>query len=146
MSRVSVATARVDPLERRRKIAAIHAAAAKLGMDTADKNPGSEYRKMLQSIGGETSAADLSADGLRKVLRHLMRAQGLPEQPRGPAGLIARLWRELHAAGAIDDPSDAAQVTFVKRMTGVEHAKWLDGRQANIVIEALKAMRARAQA
>lgn len=34
--------------DRRRHIAAIHAAAAKLGMDTADKNPASDYRAMLQ--------------------------------------------------------------------------------------------------
>lgn len=150
MVRVTCTSSRtsVDPAKRRRDLAAIHAAAAKLGLDTADTNPRSDYRTMLQTIGGAASAADLSADGRRKVLIHLLKAQGVQIHTAtgGHAGRIERLWQQLHEAGATGDGSEAALHAFVGRMTGVSHPKWLDTRQGNVVIEALKSWLKRAQA
>jgi hypothetical protein len=49
------------------------------------------------------------------------------------------MWIGLHQAGLVRDPSEAALAKFVKRLTGKYTADWLDGREASIVIEALKA-------
>ena len=56
-----------------RQLAAIHAAAAKLGMDTADRSPTSTYRTVLQRQGGKLSAADLDQAGRKRVLAYLLR-------------------------------------------------------------------------
>jgi len=46
---------------RTRDLAAIHAAAAKLGLDAAAKDPGSAYRTILRlQGGGQASAADMT--------------------------------------------------------------------------------------
>lgn len=149
MVRATCTSARtsIDPAKRRRDLAAIHAAAAKLGLDTVDKSPHSTYRAMLQSIGGAASAADLTADGRRRVLIHLLKAQGVQIHTAtgGHAGRIERLWQQLHAAGATADGSEAALHAFVGRMTGVSHPKWLDSRQGNVVIEAMKSWLKRGQ-
>lgn len=136
--------------DRRRKLAAIHAAAAKLGLDTADKSPGSAYRTILQAQGGVTSAADLDADGRRKVLAYLLR-QANPTGTPAPKGgwqlaKIEALWRELGATGALRDPSPTGLADFVQARQGVSSPLWLNTQQANHVVEALKAWKARALA
>ena len=56
---------------RNRDLAAIHIAAQAAGMDTADKNPQSEYRSMLWTLGRQRSAAALDFAGRKAVLDHL---------------------------------------------------------------------------
>lgn len=125
--------------DRKRKLAAIHAAAAALGMDTADKDPGSVYRTMLRAQGGVSSAADLSADGRRRVLAYL-----LQQSSGGQAGLIKRLWAELGAAGKLRNPTARGLDEFILKTQGVASASWLTTAKANQVIEALKAWKVRA--
>lgn len=125
--------------DRKRKLAAIHAAAAKLGMDTADKDPGSEYRSMLKAHGGVTSAADLTAEGRRRVLAYLLK-----QTSGGQVGLIGRLWAELGAAGKLRNPTAKGLDEFILKTQGVASANWLTAAKANNVIEALKAWKARA--
>lgn len=127
-----------DP-ERRRELAAIHAAAAKLGMDTADKSPETPYRTILLAQGGKTSAADLSPIGRRRVLAYLLRQQG----PLSQAELIEALWSQLGKAGALEDPTPAGLAKFLKARHGVDSPRWLTAIQASQVIEALKAWKAR---
>lgn len=132
--------------KRRRDLAAIHAAAAKLGMDTADRNPGSEYRTMLQAQGGATSAADLTADGRRRVLAYLQRLHnpaGRPKRTESQQEHIERRWRQLGEAGAINDASPESLARFVKRLAGVDNLRWITAMQGAKIIEALKAMQAR---
>lgn len=131
--------------KRRRDLAAIHAAAAKLGMDTADRSPTSEYRTMLQDQGGAVSAADLTADGRRKVLAYLQRLApgGKPQRGESQQQHIERRWRQLGQAGAINDASDESLARFVKRVAGVDSLRWMTALQGSKVIEALKAMQAR---
>lgn len=57
--------------ERRKDLAKIHMAAGQLGMDTADRNEGSEYRSMLWTVARVRSSAALDFAGRRKVLDHL---------------------------------------------------------------------------
>lgn len=80
---------------RNNALAQIHIAAQALGMDTADQNPDSEYRRMLHAHGRVTSAAKLDHAGRAAVVRHLdhlLAARGLktsgkprPGKPRSPA-------------------------------------------------------------
>jgi len=56
---------------RNSELAAIHIAAAQLGMDTRDENPESEYHAMLWSIARTRSAGDLDWTGRKRVLEHL---------------------------------------------------------------------------
>lgn len=136
--------------DRRRQLAAIHAAAAQLGMDTADKSPTSTYRTMLQAQAGTVSAADLDEAGRRKVLAYLLRQLNPTQRPAGKAATqlayIERLWRELGQSGALRDGSEAGLKTFVRKMHGVDSALWLSAAQGSQVIEALKGWLARHQA
>lgn len=71
---------------RNNALAQIHIAAQALGMDTADQNPDSEYRRMLHAHGRVTSAAKLDHAGRAAVVQHLdhlLGARGL--KPSGPA-------------------------------------------------------------
>lgn len=142
---------RLDPHEqRRRDLAAIHAAASSLGLDTSDKSPSSAYRTIVLVQGGEgvSSAAALTAAGRRRVRSYL-------EQQLGGAGdarramsqreWIEQLWRRLGEAGALRDPSPGGLARFVQREHGVDAVEWLSGAQASQVIEALKAWLARSR-
>lgn len=57
--------------------------------------------------------------------------------------MIRGLWIELHEIGAVKDPSEKALASYVKRMTRMAALQWLDVKQAQLVIEALKKWRAR---
>ena len=132
--------------KRLRDLAAIHAAAAKAGMDTSDRNPGSEYRTMLLAQGGASSAADLTADGRRRVLAYLQRLtnpNGPPKRVGSMEDNIERRWRQLGKCGAIADASPESLARFVKRMAGVDNLRWVTTMQGAKIIEALKAMQAR---
>jgi hypothetical protein len=57
--------------------------------------------------------------------------------------LIFALWTEMKPH--LENSSEAALCSFCKRQTGVERPEWLDARQANKVIEGLKAWGTRLQ-
>lgn len=67
---------------RGKQLALIHMAAATLGLDTTDKNPDSEYRSMLWTLGRVRSAADLDFAGRKAVLDHLQARGGFKIKPR----------------------------------------------------------------
>lgn len=56
---------------RRRDLAFIHMAAMALGMDTKDKDPKSEYRSMLWTVGRVHSSKDLDFAGRKRLRQHL---------------------------------------------------------------------------
>jgi phage gp16-like protein len=137
--------------EKNKDIQLIHIGAEQLGMDTQDKSDSSEYRSMLWSIARVHSSADLDFAGRKKVLDHLkacgfkVRATGkekakpsrvLAEYPESKK--IRALWIMLHELGAVKNPSEAALAAYVKRMTKVDDLHWIDGHQAETVIESLK--------
>jgi phage gp16-like protein len=136
--------------QRRRDLAKIHIAAKELHL-TEDA-----YRTLLDSVAGVRSAAELDAAGRQEVLACLRRlgweprGSSQPQRARGPAGpqaaKIAALWGALHRAGKVRHGDARAMRRFVVRMTGVEALEWLTARQANLVIEALKAWLARGKA
>lgn len=134
---------------RKRDLASIHKLAAQLHLDTADSSPASEYRSLLKQVGGESSAADLSAQGRLAVIGHLarlVRQAGGGQRSMSPRQFIELLWQQLGAAGKLDDPTAGGLSKFIHRMTGVHLASGLTAVQAGKVIEALKAWKARGAA
>ena len=59
--------------------------------------------------------------------------------------MIRGIWIELHHLGAVRDSSETALASYVKRMTRVSALQWLDVKQAQLVIEALKKWRQRVE-
>lgn len=137
--------------DRRRHIAAIHAAAAKLGMDTADKNPASDYRTMLLAVGGKASTTEMDDTALARVVKHLMRTlnpgAGKPKPKDGwHAEKIRKLWAELAQLGALKDPTEQGLARFVESQVRVSALRFLNSHQGNRIVETLKAWVARERA
>jgi phage gp16-like protein len=126
-----------DP--RRALYAAVHAAAAKAGLDDA------AYRDMLEAQTGRRSAKDCGAAQLRAVLDHLNgEVRTFRPSPRAEVRMIHALWADLKRRGALKTASKAALRTFCARQVGLKgqaatDPEFLNTRQCRAVIEALKA-------
>lgn len=153
----AMAYPRARPSEKRRLrlIKLIHVARRELSM--ADES----YRAMLANLpalGGKTSSADLSIQGLELVLEQL-KAKGFKIKPKPrstsrkrqerpladdrQSRLIRHLWLDLHKHGAVRDPSERALASFVCRMAKISALQWLSTDQASKIIEHLKKWRDR---
>lgn len=137
--------------QRRIELAQIHMAAAHLGMDTEDKNPASEYRSMLWTCARVHSAADLDFAGRRKVIDHLKARGWKPVRSKQSKHYddkltrkILALWLELRDQGVIQDASNKALAKFCNDVAGVARPEWCNNKQAEAVIEGLKAWLKRA--
>lgn len=126
-------------MNRQTDLAKIHLAKRELGLNEA------AYRALLARVSGLDSAAQLDAAGRRRVLAELRRLGWRPMATAvsGQARLIRVLWLRLHRAGAVHERSEQAMNAFARRLTGVGEVRRLNSRQANTVIEALKAWLAR---
>jgi hypothetical protein len=127
---------------RRKLIGAVRAASAKLGLADDD-------RKAIQlEETGKASMADMNPNEIGKVLDRLNRDQkgrglgGSAERPH--IGKIRALWWTLYWLGEIAEPNDRALDAFVARQTGLSSLRFVDFRAAPSIIEAMKAMAARA--
>ena len=128
---------------RTRELAQIHIAKKQLGLDD------DTYRAVLFTVGRVHSAADLDYHGRQAVLRHF-KSRGWKNKPARKAKtsrplasddqskMIRGIWLELHAKGAVNDSSEAALASYVKRITNVDALQWLTTAQASRVIETLK--------
>ncbi len=132
---------------RNAELAAIHVAVKQLGLDDGT------YRAFLFATTGHRSAAELDDTQRQKVIE-LMRSRGFKRTPaeekrarrmadNRQLAMIRGLWKKLRYAGALADPSERHLSSFVKKMTGIERAEWLNPEQAIKVIEALKSWLAR---
>lgn len=133
---------------RRATLAKIHIAKKDMGLSDDD------YRFTLESVTGRDSCGDMSDRQLTKVLDHF-KSKGwkpaLKNKFRKPSKyaeirLIYALWWDLHASGKLDcavNQRRAALQKFVQRMTGIDNPEWLEGKNAQDIIEALKAMKKR---
>ena len=136
------------PTARRAMLAKVHIARKELRLDDE------AYGDVLQRVTGLDSARTLTDPQLDLVLREFKRLGW-----KGPAGTGARsqkpnvrmihgIWKDLRPY--LTDPSPEALRAFVGRQTrsvlhpeGVAAPEFLDGRQANLVLEGLKAWLAR---
>lgn len=130
---------------RRRELAAIHIGASQLGMDTADKNVESDYRRMLWSVARVRSAMDLDDAGRKRVLDHL-RACGARFKRSGrpmPAADREAMVRKIRAlAGSMHLP-DHYLDGMSKKMFGTDRFEWLRPEQLRKLIAALEYHRQR---
>lgn len=128
---------------RKRELAQIHIGKAALQMDD------DAYRAMLWAVARVRSSKDLDWTGRKRVLDHLVKCGWKNTPKRSPDPVIRKvrsLWLTLKDLGVLTDPSEKALRSFVKRTAGVERMEWLNGRQAETVIEALKGWVARVEA
>lgn len=133
---------RSGPQLRNAELAQIHIARAQLGIDEET------YRAILWTVARVRSAKDLDWTGRKALLEHFKakgwkpkppaKAKAEKPAPHGQDGLVRALWSDLHAAGKVRDPSDAALGSWLKRNRWPERPEWLDARQITQAIEALK--------
>ncbi len=131
-------------------LAKVAIARKQLGLDEA------AYRSILQRVIGSDSARAASDADLHRVVAEFTRLGFKPTRPSSVKSgkrnvrMIAAIWADL--APHLADPSPEALRAFVRRQTktaahpdGVSAPEFLDGAQANRVIEGLKAWLKRAQ-
>jgi len=133
--------------DRRRLITSIHVSAAKLGMDTKDPSASSLYRSMLAAVGGRTSTTEMTDEQLSKVQKHLLRSLNPSGQAKPKDGWHAekmrKLWAQLAALNAVNDPTDEGLRRFVQAQVGVSALRFLTSHQGNRIVETLKSWVAR---
>lgn len=134
---------------KRHEIQLIHIAKQQLGLDDET------YRAMLWTVARVKSSTELDFAGRKKVLDHLKacgfkvrssnKAEGAKRaQPSRALAAdpeskkIRALWLMLFDLGAVKNPSEAALNAYVKRLTKVDDLHWINGEQAETVIETLK--------
>lgn len=132
---------------RNNALAQIHIAAQALGMDTADQNPDSEYRRMLHAHGRVSSAAKLDHAGRAAVVRHLdhlLAARGIkpsgqahPGKPRSPAPARAEQIKKIEALLADAGRPWAYAAAMCKRMCQVDAIEFATPEHLQKVIAAL---------
>ncbi|VFR54776.1 hypothetical protein BRI6_1095 [plant metagenome] len=152
MSTAAPTTPRRPARDRRADLAAIHIAEKALQMDQE------EARDLKLQVTGKSSSADMTARERRRYLVHLHQVQRAREPGRGKPYTAQRaplqrspddahddrwskaraMWSALARAGQVRTDTDSALLAYVKRQTGVEAWRWLNGYQINTVIEALK--------
>lgn len=142
------------PATRQSHLAAIHMAQKALRLSEEDA------QALKFNVTGVYSAAVMTALQRRQYLARLseLQAQGAVARGEKPAYTPMRpqaqrsaddtqdgrwrraraLWADLARSGVVREDSDKALQTFVKRQTGVEAWRFLNGYQINNVIEALK--------
>jgi phage gp16-like protein len=128
-------------LDRRGMIAKLHVAKSQIGMAETD------YRAMLMRVAGVESSR-VASDGQLLALLAEMRRLGFkdhrPVSDKPHVRKVWAVWRDM--APLLADGSDAALRSFCFRQVKLADPEWLDGHQANKVIEGLKAWSARLSA
>lgn len=132
-----------SPDFKNRMLAKIHIAKKQLGMNDDD------YRAVLERVTGKTSSKGLPLSKLNDVLNEMKNlgfktttatkrigTRKLADDPQ--AKKIRAMWITLRDMGELKDSSEAALLSFVKRMTGVSAFEWLDSKQADTIINALR--------
>ncbi|KQM23149.1 hypothetical protein ASE73_02680 [Sphingomonas sp. Leaf24] len=116
---------------------AIRAACQRVGLDD-DARREMQVGLVERGVVQHASMATMSIGDLGKLLDHLNQEWKGPASHRAHIGKIRALWWSLYWLAALNDPSDRAIDTFVRRQTGVSALRFLDHRSAAAVIEALK--------
>lgn len=132
------------------ELAKIHMAKKDLGLSEET------YRDIVYVASGNKSdsAGNLDSRGRHAVLerfaelgwqakpakkaKHTRRLAGDPQSK-----MLRALWIQLHQAGKVNDPSEKALCSFVKRMTGKDALQWLSDRDVTVVKKALADWQAR---
>ena len=124
----------------------VRAACNERGLDEDDR------KALVLEVTGKASLGDCEPDEVRAVARAVL-ARGMPAHKRYRANnlsdhpavaarqkKILALWLVLYDLAIMDDNSDAALNAFVRRHSRVDSLRWLNVRQADRMIDRLKAM------
>ncbi len=101
-------------------------------------------RDCLQASIGRRSARGLTMIECNKVLAHMeamghgVKAQGSTQISGAFGKKAVALWLSAWNLGIVQDRSDKALLSWVKRQTKVDHINWVDGEDGSKVIDALK--------
>lgn len=142
-------------MSRQTQLAQIHIAKKDLAMDE------DAYRAMLKDVAKVTSASDLDFHGRNAVIHRMKELGWKPKrnkvgpkskkvafhgQKKNMGDKIRALWIEMHQEGIVNDKSEAALMTYVKRMTKgkFEAPQFCDTAAATMIIESLKKWQHRA--
>jgi phage gp16-like protein len=106
------------------------------------------YRDILRETTKKESSRDISDLQAARVLERFRElgwkpkaakkakaSRRLADDPKSK--MLRALWIQLHQAGKVADPSEAALCKFVKRMTRVDALEWLSDRNVTVVKKAL---------
>ena len=146
MSRARSSSRPAEPSQRNRLIGKVHVLKKDLAL--ADDT----YRDIIERVNGHRSAADCTDQQLVALVQELERL-GTADKPRhdgrpvadAPMAKRARaLWLNLWNLDELDDGSERALASFVKRQTGRDDMRFCNAQQLAMVIEALKDMCQRA--
>lgn len=116
------------------------------------------YRTILQRVAGKGSSSELTVPELEKVLEHMKRsgfkvrskgkaprsaqpAKAKPSRPLaqdGESKKVRAIWLFLHQLGVVKNPAEEALAAYVKRIAGVDALQWINGEQAERLIETMK--------
>lgn len=125
--------------------AQIHIAKSQLGLDDET------YRDVLKGSTGKTSCAAMNERELKTALQ-AFKDRGFksrpPRKPKGNATLeekLVAIWRSMASDGLLNNGSDAALRSYVRRQTGnrYEAPQFCDNRTLIRLIESLKQWRKR---
>ncbi len=125
--------------------AQIHIAKAQLGLDDET------YRDVLKGSTGKTSCAAMNERELKTALQ-AFKDRGFksrpPRKPKGNTTLeekLVAIWRSMANDGLLNNGSDAALRSYVRRQTGnrYEAPQFCDNRTLIRLIESLKQWRKR---
>lgn len=124
-------------------IAKIHVAKKQMALNDCN------YQALLIGATGKESCSDMNIAELDNVVKAFER-YGFKAKPKRKlqsnkkvanapqARKIRAFWLMLHHLGAVDDASEDSLEMFVKRTCGVDALNWLQERQADTVIRALR--------
>lgn len=90
--------------------------------------------ELIQDLVEKATAAGVWEK--RKPARKAQAKRRLADDPQSK--MIRAYWIQLHQAGKVTDPSEAALCKFVKRMTRKDDLAWLNDRDVTVVKKALK--------
>lgn len=128
--------------DRRMLLAKIHIAKKDLGMEDDD------YRALLSRVTGKSSSKDLKESQMIELLDEMKKLgfKGAPgkgvkrsdpeDDPQ--ARKIRAMWLTLHQMGEVQDGGEESLRKFCKRVAGIDHLKWLSGKEADEIIKALR--------
>ena len=144
----SAAPARFVSPRRRSMEGKVHVAKKEMGIDE------DTYRGMMMDVTGKASLTQLNDREVEQLVEHF-KAKGWQAKPKSPpkfAGSHSKgadhptarkaraLWISLYQLGAIENASERALETFVKRQMGIDRLAWANQGQMDKVIEGLIAI------
>lgn len=128
---------------RKKRLASIHIARKDMALEEES------YRALLCRVTGQTSAKELTDAQLQSVISEFERLGWEPERfqrfaaaNRPDVRKVFAIWRSLKGHLECRGSRDGLRA-FVQRQVGVSDPNFLNGAQAQKVIEALKAMQRR---